>query len=129
MSLSEKELFQLQCGREVNSAVKWWTSNFREVVPHQKVEKFQLFLSSMLYSKLRNHWYPDEPGRGSGFRAIIHDFHIDPLLKRACELSDIEPCLLPGRCVQVINPGNVKIRSLTNDNMEQIVFSGKPITL
>ena len=129
MALSEKELFQLKCGREVNAAVKWWTSNFKEVVPHPKVEKFQLFLSSMLYMKLRNHWYPDEPSKGSGFRAIVHDVHIDPLLMKACELSNIEPSLLPGRCVQLISPGIVRIKSFSNENMEQVIFSSKPIIM
>lgn len=129
MALSEKELFQLQCGREVNSAVKWWSSNFRDTVPHTKVEKFQIFLSGMLYNKLRNHWYPEEPSRGSGYRTLIHDVHIDPILKKACELSLIEPSILPGRCVQIISPGIVRIKSLHNDSMEQVIFSSKPIVI
>ena len=112
-------------GTEVNIVINWWSKNL-ESFPQKNIESFKQCLSGMIYGRICNHWYPDNPAKGSGYRAIINDYHIDPILKQACEISGIDTNFLASQCVLIISPGIVRIRSTISDK-EEVIYSGVPI--
>ena len=68
-----------------------------------------------LRTKFSEHWYPDEPVKGSGFRSIrIIEGKIDPILKMSSQLSglSLEEILeqLPNGLTIWIDPGEVSYR-------------------
>ena len=40
-------------------------------------------MTELLRAKYHNHWYKDEPLRGSGYRAISNEYSLDPILDKA----------------------------------------------
>lgn len=112
--ISEKNL------KEAVFAAVWW-SNQIKLTPHTNIYKFRCELQDLINERIVEHWYPDEPSKGSGYRAIINDYHIDPILLKACRNSNISPRKLPGQCVQLISPGIVRVRSLFNEK-EIIIY-------
>lgn len=55
-------------------------------------------MTELLRAKYHNHWYKDEPLRGSGYRAISNAYSLDPILDKAARaVSHSLPkvCYLP----------------------------------
>ena len=44
---------------------------------------FEKVMTELLRAKYHNHWYKDEPLRGSGYRAISNEYSLDPILDKA----------------------------------------------
>jgi hypothetical protein len=40
-----------------------------------------------VFNRCAGHWYPTDPKRGSGYRSVISDAHIDPILLKACHAA------------------------------------------
>jgi hypothetical protein len=73
-------------------------------------------MARLLTAKFTGHWYPEDPARGSGFRAIANDCRLDALFAvaaREAGLPDIERLLHHTRpSIMFVNPGVVKVRNL-----------------
>ena len=46
---------------------------------------FEKALTELLRAKYLNHWYKDQPHRGSGYRAISNEYSLDPILAKAAQ--------------------------------------------
>ena len=113
--------------KEIDALVEWIVNYFFNkdtFIPSQFIFDFKFVIKELIIQRIENHWYPDEPARGSGYRSIIIGRHIDPIILRACQLSKINVGKMPGECVFMINPGLVKIRSLLNEK-EEVIYSTK----
>ncbi|XP_005987325.1 protein BTG4 [Latimeria chalumnae] len=62
-----------------------------EKVSKQKTEKLATKLTTLLFEKYKNHWYPENPCKGQAYRCIrVNKCQIvDPLLERACVESNV----------------------------------------
>lgn len=105
---------------EFTLAAQWWGKNMKDA-PHENVFLFMKSLIVRLYERCKDHWYPDDPSRGSGYRAIVNDYYVDSILIEACRDAKIHPNRLPGQIVQIISPGIVRVRSMNNDK-EEIIY-------
>lgn len=115
---------QNEASVEVKKSVQWWAKNISNA-SHQQIAIFMDYLEKSIYLRILNHWHLSDPSRGSGYRAIINDFHVDPLLKEACRVSNISFLNLPGQCVMILSPGVVRVRSLLNEKDEELVYLKK----
>jgi hypothetical protein len=101
-------------------ATEWWCSQINNNYSLEHKLNFKLSLIESIYDRCKDHWYPDNSIWG--YRSIINDVHTDPLLIKACTDANINSSCLPTDCVQIINPGNVYVRCISNDNIKQIIF-------
>jgi protein Tob/BTG len=71
-------------------------------------------MSEVLQSKYINHWFPEFPTRGSGYRCIRINGHLDPLVSKAGELSgvsfDLLRSLFPPELTLWVDPRDVAYR-------------------
>lgn len=107
---------------EVYSACEFLCSNLHSnsytSVTEEQVVTFRTVLGDLLVEKFTNHWYPDKPLRGNGFRCINidKDSHIvDPMLVKAAKVSNISSGLLLSTfrsgLALWIDPGDVSYRT------------------
>ncbi|XP_027759327.1 protein BTG4 [Empidonax traillii] len=79
-----------------------------------KIDKFAARLTTILFEKYKNHWYPDSPSRGQAFRCIrINKQQArDPLLEQACVESnvDFQELGLPREMTLWVDPFEVSCR-------------------
>eukprot|EP01114_Cavostelium_apophysatum_P013950 TRINITY_DN3488_c0_g1_i1.p1 TRINITY_DN3488_c0_g1~~TRINITY_DN3488_c0_g1_i1.p1 ORF type:complete len:161 (-),score=22.04 TRINITY_DN3488_c0_g1_i1:147-629(-) len=63
--------------QECEAASYWWTqqlnSNVAPILSQEQISIFQKSLAEILEDKYLNHWYLDDPERGSAFRSISYD--------------------------------------------------------
>lgn len=110
----------IQAEKEILETVNWWAKNILDL-PQTNIDLFKITLRNCLIQKIKNHWYPEEPERGSGYRSILNDKMIDPILFYSCNIANIDPSRMAGKCVLIISPGIVRVRSLKNSK-EEIVY-------
>lgn len=110
----ELRLQQATCHCTYLVAAKWW-SNQLVMVPPPNIDAFRTELTKILNENYRGHWYEEDPIRGSAFRALSFDQHLDPRLWRAGEaagITDIERKLYRVRdYIMWVNPGQVRVRA------------------
>ncbi|NXH94352.1 B915 protein, partial [Pachycephala philippinensis] len=79
-----------------------------------EVEKLAARLTTVLFEKYKNHWYPENPCRGQAFRCIRINKQQprDPLLEQACEESgvDFSRLGLPEELTAWVDPFEVSCR-------------------
>lgn len=51
-----------------------------------QLEKFKLAVVEVLRRRYRDHWFPDKPFKGSGYRCIRINGRIDPIIAQAAEI-------------------------------------------
>merc|ERR1712228_287921 len=77
-------------------------------------------MTELLRAKYHNHWYKDDPSRGSGYRAISNEYSLDPILDKAAKaVSHSLPKNLARMVltsddqwlVMFVNPGEVTVRN------------------
>ena len=102
---------------ECSAAGKWIASH----VQASDASKLASCIAEVLAEHYSGHWYPDEPHRGSGYRAISCSEHgLDSLLLKAAERAKMDPkdllAVLVNRGVRTVwvNPGEVKAQSGKN---------------
>merc|ERR1712244_14486 len=76
-------------------------------------------MTELLRAKYHNHWYREDPSRGSGYRAISNEYSLDPILDKAAKaVSHSLPKNLARMVltsddrwlVMFVNPGEVTVR-------------------
>jgi len=100
---------------EVTSAVIFLSNILKtHSICSDKTDLFKRYLQNLLVSRYRNHWFPDKPNRGSGYRCLRMNHKMDPIIKQAgeeCGFSDEEILsLFPRELTVWIDPHEVSYR-------------------
>lgn len=79
------------------------------------VDDFRQNLTTVLCSHYDQHWFPEKPFKGSGYRCLrIVNNKMDPLLSKAGNLCGLSSCqlggLLPPELTMWIDPSDVSYR-------------------
>ena len=114
---------------ELRSAVDF-LSNFIRNSKHVTEEQLNIFRTSLLQLlqlKYENHWFPEKPCKGSGYRCIRLNHNMDPTIREAglsCGLNQqaLEQ-LLPKELTMWVDPKEVSYRLGENGSIG-IVFDG-----
>lgn len=53
---------------------------------------------SVLCHYYKNHWFPEKPHKGSGYRKIFIDYYTHPFLVEAFENAHISLCMVRSKC-------------------------------
>lgn len=79
-----------------------------------KLDKFRGALIEALRRRYRDHWFPEKPFKGSGYRCIRINGKMDPVIAQAGESCDIPPHLIhaifPSELTMWIDPLEVSYR-------------------
>ena len=79
-----------------------------------QLEKFRLALVEVLRRRYRNHWFPEKPFKGSGFRCIRINGKMDPVIAQAGESCGLSAALVhstfPSELTMWIDPLEVSYR-------------------
>jgi len=51
-----------------------------------QLEKFRIAIVEVLRRRYRDHWFPDKPCKGSGYRCIRINGRVDPIIAQAAEI-------------------------------------------
>ena len=51
-----------------------------------QLEKFRVAIVEVLRRRYRDHWFPDKPCKGSGYRCIRINGRVDPIIAQAAEI-------------------------------------------
>ncbi|NWI42000.1 B910 protein, partial [Picathartes gymnocephalus] len=85
-----------------------------EKLSKDEIEMFAAKLTTVLFEKYKNHWYPDSPSRGQAFRCIRMNQQQprDPVLGQACVEShvDFNSLGLPKEMTLWVDPFEVSCR-------------------
>eukprot|EP01083_Nonionella_stella_P276447 939341_1 len=108
---------------ETLHAAKWWVEKIKSyninVEAPSWLSHFEKVMTELLRAKYHNHWYKDDPSRGSGYRAISNEYSLDPILDKAAKaVSHSLPKNLARNVltsddrwlVMFVNPGEVTVR-------------------
>lgn len=118
--------------QEIEVASEWWSASLHYWLGKHELRQFKDLMKQGLEEKFRNHWYCNEPLRGSGFRSLLVDeVQTDGLIKNAL-LTVIGLCAsehvianLPRNVLMTINPGRVTVKFLTNNSVLSL-YSNDP---
>lgn len=103
---------------ELNSAVEYWVSSLQrhdKSLPVWKVQTFRDALFAGIRRRFEGHWYPEQPERGQGYRALLCAERVDNLLLEAlwkAGLTDVDFRKIANEqhMVMYIDPGHVALR-------------------
>lgn len=101
--------------REVKSAVDFLTNILRTGdVSQSQTELFNATLVTLLCNRYQNHWFPEKPFKGSGFRCIRLNHNLDPLIVQAGQMSGLDNSVLvsvfPPELTMWVDPREVSYR-------------------
>lgn len=99
---------------EIQVALNFLISFLYNKLPRRRVNQFGEELEAALKAKFANHWYPDQPAKGSAYRCLKTANPLDPVFEiaaRNCglELIDIQE-YLPSELTIWVEPGEVSYR-------------------
>ncbi|CAG0881205.1 unnamed protein product [Darwinula stevensoni] len=103
-------------------------ANSAAITPHQ-LEMFRESLIEVLRRHYRDHWFPDKPVKGSGYRCIRINGKLDPIVAHAGALSGLlEPflySLFPSELTMWVDPKEVSYRIGENGSICVLYEEGK----
>ncbi|XP_033220861.1 protein BTG2-like [Belonocnema kinseyi] len=83
-------------------------------VTERQLELFKSSLTEVLKRRYRDHWFPDRPNRGSGYRCIRINGKMDPVIAQAGANVGLLPTVLhslfPSEFTMWIDPAEVSYR-------------------
>lgn len=92
-----------------------------------QLQMFKKSLTDLLGHRYRDHWFPDRPNRGSGYRCIRINGKIDPVIAQAGLSVGLVPTLLrslfPKELTMWIDPAEVSYRIGENGSI-CVLFEG-----
>lgn len=101
---------------EVNSAAEFLAKLLaaRKIAPGT-VESFRNTLTSLLFSHYRDHWFPEKPFKGSGYRCIRILYNkVDPIVEKATKACGLPveavKSLFPQELTMWVDPADVSYR-------------------
>jgi len=101
---------------EVKSAVGFLTNILRsnDGINDAQVRQFGLSLSNLLCKRYNEHWFPEKPFKGSGYRCIRLNHNMDPIILQAglvCGLNQVFlETVLPPELTLWVDPRDVSFR-------------------
>lgn len=102
---------------ELNSASKFLVHLVRLArrnVNETQLEKFRMSLVEVLRRRYRDHWFPEKPYKGSGYRCIRINGKMDPVIAQAADCTSLSPQFLhqifPSELTMWIDPKEVSYR-------------------
>eukprot|EP01111_Echinosteliopsis_oligospora_P018588 TRINITY_DN8620_c1_g1_i1.p1 TRINITY_DN8620_c1_g1~~TRINITY_DN8620_c1_g1_i1.p1 ORF type:complete len:185 (-),score=25.89 TRINITY_DN8620_c1_g1_i1:182-736(-) len=113
LSTSQNTISELP---EILTAVTYWTSavlKYDKTLPLDKIRRFSEELYYGLKQRCDGHWYPEDPVRGQGYRALICAERVDTLLITALQKAQLSLDLRQicgEEVVMYVDPGNVSVR-------------------
>ncbi|XP_067946165.1 protein BTG1-like [Watersipora subatra] len=110
---------------EVNAAVGFLTKLMRSKLNKECVEQFQCTLKALLQNHYQDHWFPELPHRGSGYRCIrinaqVMDPIVDVAVKESGIATDCSVGLFPDELTMWIDPSDVSYRIGESGSIGQI---------
>eukprot|EP00096_Caligus_rogercresseyi_P013404 TRINITY_DN605_c0_g1_i1.p1 TRINITY_DN605_c0_g1~~TRINITY_DN605_c0_g1_i1.p1 ORF type:complete len:256 (+),score=130.43 TRINITY_DN605_c0_g1_i1:267-1034(+) len=85
-----------------------------EAMSESHMDRFRTNLTEVLSRRYRDHWFPERPFKGSGYRCIRINGNLDPVLSQAADESAISTKLLrksfPSELTMWIDPKEVSYR-------------------
>ncbi|XP_014206409.1 protein BTG2-like [Copidosoma floridanum] len=94
-----------------------------------QLQSFKASLTELLRRRYRDHWFPDKPNRGSGYRCIRINSKMDPVIAQAGIKVGLVPNLLhslfPSELTMWIDPAEVSYRIGENGSI-CVLFEGTP---
>jgi protein Tob/BTG len=86
----------------------------RRNINETQLEKFRVALVEALRRRYRDHWFPEKPFKGSGYRCIRINGKMDPVISQAGEGCGLSPQLIhsifPSELTMWIDPLEVSYR-------------------
>lgn len=86
----------------------------RRNIGENRLEKFRQSLVEALQRRYRDHWFPEKPFKGSGYRGIRINGKMDPVIERAAEAcafsSQLICSVFPSELTIWIDPQEVSYR-------------------
>ena len=119
--------------REVKSAVDFLTNILRTGdVSQSQTEMFNSTLIALLCDRYHNHWFPEKPFKGSGFRCIRLNHNLDPLIIQAGQMSGLDSSVLgsvfPPELTMWVDPREVSYRFGENGSVGVLYDSSNQST-
>jgi protein Tob/BTG len=86
----------------------------RSSINDAQLEKFRLSLVEVLRRRYRDHWFPERPFKGSGYRCIRINGRMDPVIAQAAEVASLDSTQIhatfPSELTMWIDPLEVSYR-------------------
>jgi len=83
-------------------------------VSEDKLQRFRESIIEVLLRRYRNHWFPEKPFKGSGYRCVRINGRMDPVIAQAGDNCDLSPTFLhstfPSELTMWIDPLEVTFR-------------------
>ena len=81
-------------------------------VPYQFIRPFSQRLEELLTVRFENHWFPENPGKGSAYRCIRINGRMDPVVTEAAKVTGLTDIgsFLPKEFTMWIDPSEVSYR-------------------
>lgn len=79
----------------------------------EQLEHFKLHLSRLLLERCKDHWFPEKPDKGQGYRCIrVNGVFHDPIIRKAAKASGMkyEDIRLPYELTVWVDPNEVCCR-------------------
>jgi protein Tob/BTG len=80
----------------------------------ERKRKFREEIINVMKRRYRDHWFPEKPDKGSGYRCIRINNRLDPVLVQACHNCGIDPSTvrsaLPTLLTLWVNPFSVSYK-------------------
>lgn len=101
---------------EIKSAVDFLTNilRSRENMNETKSAQFNTTLRNLLSTRFQDHWFPQNPNKGSGYRCIRLNHNMDPLILQAGETLGLNCAFLestfPPELTIWVDPRDVSFR-------------------
>lgn len=101
---------------EVNSAVEFLTNIFRGAngVNEAQTKQFSTTLINLLCVRYQEHWFPEKPMKGSGYRCIRLNHKMDPVILQAGHMCGLDSTFLmatfPPELTIWVDPNDVSFR-------------------
>ncbi|KAF4077423.1 hypothetical protein AMELA_G00208060 [Ameiurus melas] len=116
---------------EVATAVNFITTLLRGtgLLSEEQLQHFSHSLEETLGEHYEDHWFPDAPFRGSGYRCIRIDHKMDPLVGKAAYTIGLSRkqllSLLPSQLTMWVDPYEVSYRIGENGSIG-VLYESKP---
>lgn len=98
-------------------------------LPEKQLELFKNSIMDVLRRRYRDHWFPDRPNRGSGYRCLRINGKMDPVIAQAGVNVGLLPPLLhrlfPTELTMWIDPAEVSYRIGENGSI-CVLYEGRP---
>ncbi|RXG52515.1 Protein BTG1 [Armadillidium vulgare] len=98
----------------VNFLVDLLRSSTNTSLSEEQLLKFRKHAYECLWQHYQNHWFPESPQKGSGYRCIRINGKMDPLIARAGELVGLAAgalrALFPSELTMWVDPSEVAYR-------------------